>query len=193
MPKKLILLLDVDGVIANFNQLYLDIVEHRLGKKFTVKDITEWDVGKALKLSDRELDEVHDELYAEGKAFHIVPYHGAIAAVNQLWQLYDLWFVTAPLKHSKTWDYDRRQWFLRYFGEAAAAKVIYAGRKERLSGDALVDDKLENIQEWQKANPEGISIYWSDNHQIQRGSIRGPRVITKSWDEVVAFPRLLDL
>mgnify|MGYP001416567618 CR=1 FL=1 len=43
-----ILLLDTDGVCANFIQAYLDAVEEATGRHYVSAQVTQWDIAKAI-------------------------------------------------------------------------------------------------------------------------------------------------
>ena len=170
-----VLLLDVDGVIANFGQYYLDIVEKKLGHKFTIQDLIEWNYWDVLKLSKYEKQIIDNELRASGCASRLEPYPDAIDGVKALMEVVDVRFVTAPLRGNPTWVYDRGNWLRGYFGSTMADNTIYTDNKELVFGHAFVDDKMSNLDDWAKRNSAGIPVMFvsidNEEKQIESKSI----------------------
>ena len=162
MTKKPVLLLDVDGVIADFIELYLRIVHHRIPELRHTghDDIVEWDCGRALHLSTDELALVHEDLFAPGAASSMVPYAGAVYGVEQLMKVADVWFVTSPMAQSATWMHERTRWIEHYFGQQAKSQVIHAEKKFLVSGDIFVDDKPSHVAAWKNRWTNGVGTLW---------------------------------
>jgi 5'(3')-deoxyribonucleotidase len=175
-------LLDVDGVIANFGKLYLSIVWRRLGLAFSESQITKWDVGDAIGLTDAQREEVHKDLYAPGAALQIEPYPGAIQGVKNLAKLADVFFVTSPLLENPSWVPDRKQWLLKYFGEELAQNQISTEKKYPIYGDVFVDDKPRHIEEWKAEWPYGTAILWSMPYNQEAVCLKAT-----TWTEVQKF------
>lgn len=156
-----VVLVDIDGVLADFVSVYLGIVEYQLGKVFRPADVTVWDVGNALGLDEDEKAVVHEELFSPGVAFFMKPYEGAVQFVEDLKNHgLDPWLLTSPLKESPTWCSDRRRWVDRHFGRDMGRKLIFADRKELVAGRFFIDDKPSNLVAWKDRNPEGTAILW---------------------------------
>jgi 5'(3')-deoxyribonucleotidase len=158
-----ILLLDVDGVVANFGQYYLDIVESKLGYKYNISDLVEWNYWDVMKLSEYERQIIDHELHLPGCASRLEPHEGAVAGVLGLIEVCDVRFVTAPLRGNSTWVYDRNLWLREYFGFEVADRTIYAQDKSLIYGDIFVDDKISNLSDWRF----GVPIIW--DHLYNRG------------------------
>lgn len=158
--KPLTVLLDMDGVIVDFVEHYLHLVEDFHGKVFSHDDVTQWDVERALGLSQDEAHVVHKALEAPRVAYHMHPYTGAVDAVHRISQHATVVFLTAHLKRSPTWVHDRDNWIKLFFGNVDT-KVVYTHHKELVPGDVFVDDKPENVLSWKRAHPFGTAILWS--------------------------------
>lgn len=158
MPPRL--LMDVDGVIGNFNKLYLDCLLEATGIKKEEKDVTVYNIATALKLTEEQDAAAWQVLNLPGRAFTIEPYPDAVESVVKLSLITDLYFVTAPVGTSRTWVYDRDQWLQLYFGPDLGKKVNYTSQKHICSGDFLVEDKPSTLSEWQYFNPKGTGILW---------------------------------
>lgn len=172
-------LCDVDGVLANFTEAYLQIVRQELDIRKTEADIDQWDIGDALQLTPEQRELVHRWLYAPGVARTLEPYEDALSKVPVLAQVCDLWFVTSPLENNPTWVYDRSLWFQKYFsrrvpglpnemiksaGKPLHRKIIHTPSKSFIKGDVFIDDKRSNVDAWAKNFPDGVAFLWDLPH-----------------------------
>ena len=131
MQKK-ILYLDMDGVIADFD--------------FAIKEIC-----PELETSDKFPDyetrsKKVDEIVANNlDIFHnLRPIEGAIDAVNKLFDLYDVYFLSTPMWSIPESYTGKRIWIEKHFGKKAKKRLILTHRKDLAIGDILVDDRLKN-------------------------------------------------
>lgn len=173
-----ILLLDVDGVVANFGQYYLDIVESKLGYKYNILDLVEWNYSDVMNLSKYEIEIIEHELHLPGCASRLEPHEGAVLGVLSLLEVCDVRFVTAPLRGNPTWVYDRNSWLRGYFGSEVADRTIYAQDKSLVYGDIFVDDKVSNLLGWRF----GVPIIWD---QVYNRGCEFRRM--SDWDELREF------
>ena len=130
--KKKILYLDMDGVIADFD--------------FAIKEIC-----PELETSDnfpdyetrsKKVDEIVENNL---DIFHnLPPYEGAIDAVNKLFELFDVYFLSTPMWDIPESFIGKRIWIEKHFGEKAKKRLILTHRKDLNIGDYLVDDGLRN-------------------------------------------------
>jgi 5'(3')-deoxyribonucleotidase len=173
-------LLDVDGVIADFTGKVLSEIERILGRYYEPHQVTQWSIKDALGLSDRDWKRVVDEVICrEGFAYFLDPYPGAVAAVKEL-AADHVYFVTSPWHSSETWCHDRTEWLCKHFGQAQGRKVIHTGHKHLVDGDVLVDDKPETVFEWARVNVRRVGVLW-DRPYNQRS---GLRLRTNDWDRL---------
>lgn len=130
--KKKILYIDMDGVIADFDKSIIAFCPEIL------TDIKYLDV----KTKDAKIDFICE---TETAFFHnLLPFEGAILAVNRLFELYEVYFLSTPMwdvPHSFT---GKRIWIEKYFGALGKKKLILTHRKDLTIGDYLVDDRLRN-------------------------------------------------
>lgn len=172
------LLMDVDGVVADFKGAVLDAIEKVTGRRYERSQVTEWSIEKSLGL-DRDVWKVvvDEHICAPGFARELKAYEGAVEAVRQLAESFDLYFVTADFRSSPTWVYDRNRWLGRKFGSEQGQKVVHTSCKHLVAGDFLVDDKTSTIVEWQEAHPSSTAILWHQSYNIDDDW--NPRV--RSW------------
>jgi len=144
----LIVLCDVDGVIANFTAAVLDVVADVTGERHPEAAVDQWSIKDALRLPPAAWRAVVKEITAPGFAYGIEPYPLAVAGVKRIAARSDLYFVTSPWWTSNTWMHDRTDWLVKYFGQDQGHKVIHTSHKSVIRGDALIEDKPETLSAW---------------------------------------------
>jgi 5'(3')-deoxyribonucleotidase len=181
MARRPRVLLDVDGVVADFVQLMVNAV-----RNLNFCDIpinwrpTKWDVAKELKLTDKQEDEVYDVLRLPGSAKMLLPFPGAVEGVKRIASMFDVAFVTTPVEGSQTWCFDRTEWLITHFGEELGNRWVFTDHKYLVFGDFLVDDKPENCLEFKRAWPMCVPLRWlSPGMSIQKGLVH-----VSTWKEV---------
>jgi 5'(3')-deoxyribonucleotidase len=140
------LLLDCDGVLSNFAQAALNILEEVSGLSFSEKDIHTWEVFDSLPPHAQQWRSTVYRILKERGGCAGIPLHeGAKEGVARLQALADIIVVTSPFKGSETWAHEREHWLESHFG---LTHVIHAKNKARIHGDFFLDDKPEHIKEW---------------------------------------------
>lgn len=179
--KKPIILLDCDGVLADFTDLALQIIEEETGKKFYPIDIPRWDVFESLGFP--EIWEAFEKRVSQvGLCKGIKPYPQSLGAVKKLVEKYEVLIVTAPVD-ALPWMYERAHWIEDHF-QISKKKVIFAHAKQFVRGDVLVDDKPDNIIEWATANPNGLAVLWE--HSYNRDAvIPGNAIRVSDWTKLL--------
>ena len=138
MPRPIVLL-DVDGVIADFTNTVRRTVAE-VG--YVLPTPTEWNF--TLSFPAEVADHYLDRASQPGWCSAIDPYPGAERFVAELRTLGDVVAVTAPLGCCPTWESERREW-LRCRG---IHDVVSTRRKDLVYGDVLIEDKVENLRAW---------------------------------------------
>lgn len=177
---------DVDGVVANFTELFLNAI-----RAATKRDIPKgwkppkWDIEEALGLTKSERDATSKLMCLPGVAGTIVPYPGAVDGIKKLEKIADVFFVTSPLKDSPTWCYDRAGWLRKYFGKELADRVDFTSHKYAFAADVIVDDKPTNCEEWSEAWPDGKALLWTANYSPEFLHDRLDHV--QDWEQVARW------
>jgi 5'(3')-deoxyribonucleotidase len=185
MPRKLRLLLDVDGVIADFPQYYLDVVQAKFGVAHSVESITQWNIGEAIGLHPDRRDIVREALQEPGVAMSLRAYPKSIKAVRKLQKMTDVFFVTSPLG-SPTWPYDRERWLKAHLHMGEDPRVTHTHDKYICNGDLFIDDKMEHIKAWKKHNPLGHAVLWAQPwNKTWTMSGPTPDIRTNDWNYVL--------
>lgn len=186
------ILLDVDGVVADFISAFADVTFEVTERRFTAADVTEWDISKCFGLNPTTERMVYDRIKAPGFAYdRIQPYPGAIEGVRLLRELADVFFVTSPMRNDPhghganplTWMHDREHWLHRHF-DVDQHHVVHTSAKQLVRGDVFVDDKPEHVERWRAAHPDGRAFIWDRPYSQQTSNRRARRV--RGWDELIA-------
>lgn len=176
------ILLDVDGVTADFmSQSFLHLREVG-GPVVTHQDIVTFDL---LSFVPERFRNILLRTWKEQYFCASIPlYEGSKDAVRALRGLGEVLFVTAPLEGSPHWHWERTQWIKEHF-DSDGKDVIFATRKQHIAGDVLIDDRLDNLLDWQKAHPNGVPILWSVPFYARPSPIPPGVLSCNSWDELI--------
>lgn len=149
MTEILELLLDVDGVVADFNVLLEEF-------PLEIPEDPPWNF---IDLYPPDVKEEVLERLADPAWWARLPViEGAHEGVNYLRGVgYDIKWVTAPWQSCPGWAVVRKAWLARNF-QVDPDEVNPTSEKHLVDGDRMVDDKPSNITEWSKAHPQGVAI-----------------------------------
>lgn len=176
-------LLDVDGVLADFLSFSIQTIYDLSEQTYTPDQFTEWDLFKTF--DPKWKHEFYFECSKPGVASYLKVYEGACQGVAHLKEISDVYVVTAPMRNSLFWYKDRQIWLDKNFG-IPHHRLVYTEAKHLCRGDVLVDDKPENVREWSKENPDGIGLLWdAPYNRLERGFTRA-----SSWEDVASVVRL---
>jgi 5'(3')-deoxyribonucleotidase len=184
-------LLDIDGVAADFVGGALDVLHTLTGIRYDSESVTEWEVFDSLPVTASICKaQVYATLKGTGGCASLRVLPGAIEGVRALSEHADLIAITAPFKGSRTWAHEREEWIERYF-PGQFKYVIHTRHKERVHGDVFVDDKESHVNEWvdywSRREPGGIGIHWSSPRRGEK--LHHLAVQAKDWSDVVKLVR----
>lgn len=141
--KKLTLLIDMDGVVADFRKAILDN-----------SSITSNEFDNPTIETENKVDEY---CISNPTIFETLePIEGAIEAVTKLFDKYDVYFCSTPMYLVPESYKSKRLWLEKYFGPLAARRLILTHRKDLIKGDILIDDRKVNGAE----NFDGLFIHF---------------------------------
>ncbi len=183
-------LLDVDGVIADFTAAALELIFEVTGRRYQPSDVKTWEVFDSIPEPEAQ-KEVYRILKGAGGCLSIPVYEPALEGVARLRELANIVVVTSPFKGSPTWAHEREIWLEKHF---QLEHVIHARHKERIHGDLLVDDKSEHVRDWiaywQRSgrNPKARGILWKTDRTINDS--REPLALeAEDWSDLCEFVR----
>lgn len=129
--KNRLLMIDMDGVIADFDK--------KLGELAPDLFLGEGD--------DYEERSKKVDLVCQNNCdvFHTLePIAGAIEAVKELMKHYTVYFLSTPMYAVPKSYEGKRIWLEEHFGELAKKRLILTHRKDLVIGDYLIDDRTRN-------------------------------------------------
>lgn len=177
------ILLDCDGVLADFCTACFDLIEAHTGDRHTHEEVTHWDlftvVGKA------HLKPLMKETAAKsGWCLGFPMYAGAQGFVQRLQELGEVVIVTSPMT-TPYWAYERTVWLEQHFG-IPKGRIVHTEGKHYVRGDVLIDDADENCFKWHAEYPDALTLLW-DAPYNREVDLHGTGIVrVKSWDEALA-------
>jgi 5'(3')-deoxyribonucleotidase len=181
------ILVDCDGVLADFVQGMFNVIDELYGLTFTEDQLTDWNF-HSLNLGKERERSVWERVGHAGFAQALHPYDGAGEALEQLRVHHDVYVVSSPF-WGPTFCYDRAQWLLQRGMIPSTRKLVLAESKYVVAGDVLIDDRESNIQEWLEHNPNGYGFLWSRSYNVN-----AEKVITlpaNRWERTNDWARVL--
>lgn len=187
------ILIDCDGVLADFGGAFLAAVLKETGESFDLSDITQWDITRCMFFRELEVKYpgLEKKLWADyiakpGFCDKIAVLPGAQGAMERLQSLGDVFVVTSPMATAPTWMYERENWLQRLF-DIPRDHVIHAGKKYLVHGDVLIDDKPSHVRAWHTkwSRTGGYGILWNAPYNATDDA--GHRV--NGWRELFPFLR----
>ena len=166
------LLIDMDGVVADFLSHWCEVFNERYNQKLKPSDIKTWRMHESIPGATQEACE--DLIWEPGFFFNLKPIPGAIKAIEQLHeQGHEIVFVTSCLAGHA----DKHAWLKRYF--SFPVRVTFTAEKYLVKGDVLIDDYMVNLQQWQAEWPDGMPICFAAHYNEQWQGLRA-----YDWDSV---------
>lgn len=129
MEKK-ILYIDLDGVCADFESAVHELDPNIFSLHHD---------------RDQRSKMIDDICEANPYIFHeLPPMKGAVEAVKNLFELYEVYFLSTPMWNVPLSFTGKRLWIEQHFGEVAKKRLILTHRKDLNMGDYLIDDRIKN-------------------------------------------------
>ena len=184
--RKIRVLIDMDGVIANFEKHLMDIYK----KDYPDLPILPGDQRRGLFIDKQYRKEFgHDACLAMQDIMtrqnffkDLEPIPEAVHAVNQLLKspLYDCSICTAPITHNKYCTSEKMEWIKTHFGSKFHRKVIITNDKTVVHGDFLLDDN-EVIAGAMEPSFKHVMVRAQHNQAVKEGE---KEIILEDWNEL---------
>ncbi len=179
-------LLDCDGVLGDFTSevvRFCNLYARKTGEpEIRLEDVTDFDILECLGFSEFQ-DQLDQHLAATNYCARMPVLPGSQAFVEKIRTMgHEVVIVTSPYSAVPNWGTERTRWLWRHFG-VHADDVILAKRKDRIAGDVLVDDKLDNLRGFRD---RGI-LFDQPWNRDNAGAFRA-----KTYQDVVARLRWID-
>lgn len=138
----MIVLVDQDGVLADFERGFLENYKERYPEEFFIpldqrrSFYIKNDYPKNLK------DKVESIYFAKGFYLNLPPIEGAVKAFKELCESGpEVFICTAPLSRYENCVLEKYEWVERYLGREATKKIIITNDKTLVRGNVLIDDR----------------------------------------------------
>ena len=136
-------LVDMDGVLVNFEKGFLDIWRTRYPDEY-YRPLNERTTFKIEDNYPGELEYmIWDIFQGQGFFLNLEPIEGAIGGVKKMAEETDIFICTAPLFPSKYCVPEKYEWVERHLGKEFAKKIILTKDKTLVRARFLIDDKPE--------------------------------------------------
>lgn len=181
------ILLDIDGVAANFIEGCIPAAESILGRKVFHDDIDQFMIERALGMTEEQTTELYKHVMSEGWCRALPAYEGAKEAVAEMQQYADVIPVTAHFFSSKHWVYERDAWIIEHLG-IAQTDVIHTHRKFQIDGDVLIDDKISHLRSWIARRPVKRGVLFQRKYNAGEVLERTSNIrMIDGWPALVAY------
>jgi 5'-nucleotidase len=175
------ILIDMDGVLADFDQEFLQRWKTRHPEKVFVP----LEERKTFYIKDsypEELKSLVDEILLEGSFFReMVPVSGAKEALHEMEASgFEMFICTSPLSTYGNCVLEKYEWVEKYLGPSWVRKIILTKDKTIVKADYLIDDKpeitgAEKIPSWEHI------LY----DQPYNRDVKKKRITWRAWKEVI--------
>ncbi len=92
--KRLIIGIDIDGVIVDFGSAILPLLSEVCARPVSYTDLCSWDLAKVLKLDEKTMADIWKQVQIGDLLKHAVPVKGAIEGLSAL-SKHEIWLVTS--------------------------------------------------------------------------------------------------
>ncbi len=157
MKTKPEILLDIDGVAANFIAGCLPYVFAITGREHQHDDVDQFMIEQALGLDNEQTKKLYHHVMQEGWCRSLPAYEHAKESVARLREFAEVIPVTSHFFDSKHWVSERDEWILEHLG-ILKTDIIHTHRKYQIDGDILVDDKTSHLVKWAERHPRGCAV-----------------------------------
>lgn len=141
------ILVDMDGTCVDMTPVWLKKYYKATGELIKESQISDWDFEKFVKYPIV----FHKILEEENFFFNLKPMPGAVKYINKLIKHgYNIVFLTQLPRRSNFAANDKRRWIKRYFPDFDLKDLIFAHRKELVSGMVIFDDNPHHLRNWKE-------------------------------------------
>jgi 5'(3')-deoxyribonucleotidase len=161
-------LLDVDGVLIDFLNPFLDVLQGFTGRRHSPEEMTTWRVEECIATPDEVAECWHHVNASPGWVRNLPLYPGAREFLTALRERYRVVACTSPA--SPRWAMERAGRLLE-LGFTWDDIVLTRG-KSHVCGAALIDDSPANLDSWWRCQPGQTILFsrpWNrDAHPVHR-------------------------
>jgi len=172
-PNQPIGLFDMDGILADLSLDVQRFYFEATGKEFSTADLRKHDF-------DAELPGFKDLKYWERPNIfnNLAPIKGALEALEYLDSKVNIFILTAPTRNPMS-VVEKSQWLDKYLPFVHRRRRFFGPNKWLVYGDFFVDDHVDNLSQWSKKHPQGLT------YGLEYGYNKHYPGMYKSWDTLL--------
>jgi len=153
--KKLTVLCDMDSIVTDFLQAWVDAINAKFNRKVQYDDVIHWDMAKVDKIKDINSGKIYGIMRKPMFFYDLKPLDGAIDTMQKIVRDgHDVRFLTTPANpHSAM---EKLMWVDKYFPFIGSRNVILANDKPMVKGDVFIDDKPDHLEKYSVEWPNAL-------------------------------------
>ncbi len=196
MDKRLTLLCDQDGILADCIGHWLKKIEERYGVKASYTDITQWSPHKAAPYVGKvTADQVYGLLREPGFFLDMPPLPGAIEALKLLNDRFNVFVVTGPSGPQSIMD--KFAWLAKHAPFIKEEQIITCNVKHKtlIKADVIIDDNPDILVQYPQVWPGAMSvgIEYPYNNTVGKGVFKSDFSVVydgypntqKAWSDIL--------
>jgi len=180
MNERKTVLVDMDGVLANFEKGLIDRFKAAYPQRPIIpyRERTTFEVEEDYHGQDKE--RMKELRKIPGFFLELEPIEGGVGALEEMAELADVRICTAPTTYYKNCVLEKYAWVERHLGSEWVRRIILTKDKTLVRGDYLIDDKPEITGSME---PLWEQVYYDQPYN--RGYNGKKRLTWDNWREVL--------
>lgn len=167
--KKLRLIVDMDGVLANVYQQFIHFEKQESGKEIDLASVYGTDEIQSFPNGAKHV--------REHGFFRTAPLiEGSQEALEKLSAYYEVFIVSAAMEFPNSLE-EKYYWLQEHFPFISWKHMVLCGSKTVVQGDIMIDDHFKNLDPF-----EGRTLLFHQPHNQEHHDHRHERV--HSWEEI---------
>ena len=152
------ILIDMDDTITNFLEDVIKEYNKIYETNHSIDEITEWVIPSSFEHGLFSVFELTNVLT------RITPKLDSIEYINKwIKEGYQVFIVSDCCNCPKSYE-DKLKWLETYLPNFDKSHFIPCSNKYIIQGDILIDDNLDNLEKWSLANPYGMDLLMTAQH-----------------------------
>ena len=163
------LIVDMDGVLANVYEQFLNYEEKEFGFRQPMENLMGKPEAEVFK---------NERVYVNSKGFfrNAPLMEGSVDTVKELNKKYELFIVSAAMEFPNSLT-EKHEWLGEHFPFISWKQIVFCGLKTVIRGDIMIDDYFRNLDPF-----KGQTILFTQPHNFGHDNKNHTRV--DSWEDI---------